>query len=95
VHIISRKKLLEAAGVHSDLAAALDTWYRIAKGASWDSLEEVRKVLPTADGVGDYTVFNIRGNNYRLIALILYRSKKVFIRDVLTHAEYDKGRWKR
>jgi mRNA interferase HigB len=94
VHVISRKKLLDAAGVHSDLSASLDAWYRIAKRASWDSLEDVRQVLPTADGVGD-TVFNIKGNNYRLIALILYRSKKVFIRDVLTHAEYDKGRWKK
>jgi mRNA interferase HigB len=95
VHIISRKKLLDAAAIHSDLAASLDIWYRIAKRALWDSLEEVRQVLPTADRVGDYTVFNIKGNDYRLITLIFYRSKKVFIRDVLTHAEYDKGRWKK
>ncbi len=95
MHVISRKKLLDAAGVHSDLSASLDAWYRIAKRASWDSLEDVQQVFPTADGVGDYTVFNIKGNNYRLIALILYRSKKVFIRDVLTHAEFDKGRWKK
>ena len=54
----------------------------------------VRRDFPSADKVGEYTVFNIKGNEYRLISLIFYRSKKLFIRDVITHAEYDKGRWK-
>ncbi len=93
VHIISRKMLLEAAQTYGDgLDVALDVWYRIASKASWRSLEEVRQVFPSADGVGKYTVFNIKGNNYRLITVIFY-PKTVFIRDVLTHAEYDKGRW--
>ncbi|TGK76307.1 type II toxin-antitoxin system HigB family toxin, partial [Leptospira wolffii] len=44
--------------------------------------------------VGKFTVFNISGNNFRLISSIHYNRKKVFIRHVLTHSEYDKGKWK-
>ena len=95
VHVISRTRLLEAALVHGDLGAALDTWYRIAKKEKWRSLEDVRRVLPTADGVGRYTVFNIKGNNFRLIAEIDYEFGRLYIRHVLTHASYDKGAWKR
>jgi mRNA interferase HigB len=95
LHIISRKKLLIAAKHHGDLAGPLDVWYRIAKKADWSSLEDTRRDFPSADGVGDYTVFNIKGNEYRLIALIFYRSRRLFIRDVVTHAAYSKGRWKK
>ncbi len=95
MHIISRKKLLTAAEQHGDLAGPLDIWYRIAKPSGWTSLEDVRRDFPSADRVGKYTVFNIKGNEYRLISLIFYRSKKLFIRDVISHTEYDKGRWKK
>lgn len=94
VRVISRKMLLEAAQTHGDsLDVALDVWYRIACKASWKSLAEVRQVFPHADSVGKYTVFNVKGNNYRLITVIVY-PKTLFIRNVLTHAEYEKGSWK-
>ncbi|MGD0796786.1 MAG: type II toxin-antitoxin system HigB family toxin [Acidobacteriaceae bacterium] len=70
MHVISRKRLLVAAGEHRDPSAPLDAWYRIAKKAEWQSLEEVRKVLPSADAVERFTVFNIKGNAFRLIAEI-------------------------
>jgi mRNA interferase HigB len=95
VHVISRKKLLEAAGVHADLAGPLEVWYRIAKAAQWESLEDVRQQFPSADGVGKHTVFNIKGGNYRLISEIYYQTQTLLIRYVLTHAEYDKEGWKK
>jgi mRNA interferase HigB len=95
MHVISRKKLLEAASVHADLAVPLDVWYRIAKAAAWKSLEDVRQQFPSADGVGKHTVFNIKGGSYRLISEINYRTGRLFIRHVLTHPEYDKGGWKK
>ena len=95
VRVISRKKLLEAAAAHADLAAPLDVWYRVAKRADWGSLEDVRRELPSADSVEKYTVFNIKGGNYRLISEINYLTKMVFIREVLSHDEYDRGRWKK
>jgi mRNA interferase HigB len=103
MHVISRKRLLEAAMRHGAKAAAsLDSWYRIAKRARWESLTDVRQTYPHADGVivrkGDqkrvYTVFNISGN-VRLITEIFYSDQTVLIRHMLTHAEYDKGSWKR
>jgi len=95
LHVISRKRLLEAALEHGDLNAPLDVWYRIAKKAEWRSLNDVRTVLPSADTVGKYTVFNIKGNAFRLIAEINYRTGRLYIRHVLTHAAYDRGGWKR
>jgi len=94
VHIISRKKLKEAATKHASLGAALDTWFRVAKKAEWKNIAEVRKTYPDADPVGEYTVFNIKGNHYRLIVEINYEGKRIYIRHVLPHAEYDKEKWK-
>jgi mRNA interferase HigB len=85
---------LEAAKRHADLATPLDAWYRIAKKAEWRNLAEVRKALPTADPVAGFTVFNVKGNSYRLVTEINYTAKRVFIRHVLTPAEYDQGSWK-
>ena len=94
MHIISRKSLVLFALAHADSEIALDTWYRTAKSAEWQNLFELREAYPSADLVGIYTVFNIKGNHYRLIAEINYRSGTIFVRDILTHAEYDKEQWK-
>jgi len=85
---------LEFSARHEDPEAALDVWFRIAKSAQWRKLQEVRLIYPHADAVGTWTVFNIRGNRYRLIAEINYRSRIVFIRQIITHAEYDRREWK-
>lgn len=95
MHVISRKKLLEAVAKYPDLAGPLDSWYRVAKIAKWSDLIEVRRHFPAADGAGRYTVFNIKGNAYRLITEIYYQSQVILIRAVLTHAEYDKEGWKK
>jgi len=95
VHVISRKALKEAARRHADLEAPLDTWYRTAKKAQWKSLADVRKTYPHADVVGTCTVFNIKGNDYRLIVKIEYAFDLIFIHTVLTHAEYNREGWKR
>ncbi len=56
---------------------------------------ELRETFASADYVDGLTVFNIGGNKYRLIASIHYNRRKVYIRNVLTHAEYDREGWKR
>jgi mRNA interferase HigB len=95
LHIISRKKLKETATRHGDIEATLDVWFHIAKRASWQNLTDVRKTFASADLVNRWTVFNIKGNRYRLITEINYRFQRVYIRHALTHAEYDKEEWKR
>ncbi|HWZ42607.1 MAG TPA: type II toxin-antitoxin system HigB family toxin [Candidatus Saccharimonadales bacterium] len=77
------------------LSVPLRAWFKTASSAKWSSIVEVKKTYPNADFVDPYTVFNIRGNNYRLITKIEYRKGLVFIKDVLTHIEYDKKDWKK
>jgi len=79
---------------HSDSLAPLLNWYRVTRRAKWASLAEVRHDFAHADIVGRRTVFNIHGNSYRLIARVNYRTQRVFILQILTHAEYDQGAWK-
>ena len=95
MHVITRRRLLEAAEEHSDLTGPLDAWYRVAKKAEWKNMMDVRQVFPTADAIEEFTVFNIKGNAYRLITEINYQTGRIFLRHVLTHAEYSKGGWRR
>jgi mRNA interferase HigB len=94
VHVISRKRLRQVAARHADLEEPLDAWFKRVKQAVWRSIVDVRRDFPQADAVGNCTVFNIKGNKYRLIAKISYRRGRVYIKHVLAHAEYDKGDWK-
>jgi mRNA interferase HigB len=94
MHIITRVRLKEFWEKHPNAETSLRLWYKLTSLAQWQNFVELRKVFPSADQVENLTVFNIGGNNYRLITLVDYEYKKVFIRHVLTHAEYDKQNWK-
>jgi mRNA interferase HigB len=94
MHIISRKKLRDFSKEHADCCEALDDWYKTASKAIWRNLVEVQAVYLQAEAVSNFTVFNIKGNKYRLIASINYEKQVVYIKYVLTHAEYDKDNWK-
>jgi mRNA interferase HigB len=90
VHVITRKRLNEFADKFPDTQSALARWYATMKKGSFSNFAELRAVFR----VGKLTVFNIGGNKVRLIAAIHYNRKKVYIRAVLTHTEYDEGRWR-
>ncbi|NMG05583.1 type II toxin-antitoxin system HigB family toxin [Brasilonema sp. UFV-L1] len=94
MHVITRKRLNEFAKLHPDTENALAQWYRLVKQNQFTSFVELREIFPSADQVGKLTVFNIGGNKVRLIAAIHYNRQKVYIRAVLTHSEYDEGKWK-
>jgi len=94
MRIITRKRLLEFAKTHPDCNTALDSWYKIVKHTKFNSFAELKQTFPSADQVGNLTVFNIGGNKARLIAAIHYNTSRVYIRYVLTHKEYDRGTWK-
>lgn len=94
MRVISRKKLREFWTEHPDAEEPLLAWYQVVRKATWEKFADVRATFPSADKVGDCTVFNIGGNKYRLIGLIFYESYRVYVRHVLTHKEYDKGKWK-
>ena len=94
MHIITRKRLLEFGKKYPDLVEPLDRWYRIVKHSNYNSFPELRNSFPQADQVGKFIVFNIGGNKYRLIAYMNFSTKRIYIRHILTHPEYDKGNWK-
>lgn len=94
MHIISRKKLNEFAQKHPESQSALKEWYQRMKTGQFKSIAELRTIFPSADKVGKLTVFNIGGNKIRLIAAIHYNRQKVYIRNVLTHSEYNQNKWK-
>jgi len=95
LRVISKPAILAFAERHPDALVPLMNWYRITRAADWESLAAVRKDFAHADIVGRRTVFNIHGNDYRLVARVNYRTKRVFILHILTHAVYDRGEWKK
>ncbi|MAT98108.1 MAG: hypothetical protein CL608_13260 [Anaerolineaceae bacterium] len=95
MHIISRKALKQFWEQYPDSQSSLSRWYKIVEKTEFGSFGELRNIFPSADKVGDLIVFNIGGNKYRLIVSIHFNRNKVYIRHVLTHAEYDKGAWKK
>ncbi len=94
MHVITRRRLNEFAEKFPDTNDALADWYRLMKQNDFASIAEVRQVFSSADKVGKLTVFNIGGNKVRLIAAIHYNRKKIYIRAVLTHKEYDNENWR-
>jgi mRNA interferase HigB len=84
---------------YKDAGQALHHWLDATSVANWQSIVDIRKVYPSADGVlvrkdRVATVFNIKGNRYRLITAIDFQLSVVRIVEVLTHAEYSSNRWK-
>ena len=80
---------------HPDARGPLQDWFNIMENQLFTDLVNLRETFARADQVGNLTVFNIGGNKYRLIVAIHYNRHKVFIRNVLTHAEYNRNNWKR
>ena len=93
MRVPSRRAIRDFTGDHPEAAEPLAHWYLVSRRASWSSLADVRRDFRHADIVGKYTVFNIAGNKFRLIATIKYKWQIVCIRQILTHADSDKGAW--
>ena len=94
MHVITQKRIWEAKRAFPASASALDGWYRLVKHNDFVNFAELRNCFPSVDKVGPLYVFNIGGNTLRLIANIHFNRGKVFVRHILSHAEYDEGSWK-
>jgi mRNA interferase HigB len=91
MRIIWRKRLLEFWLIHPDAEQPLRAWFTKAKKANWDSPADIKMLYRNAGILfGNRVVFNIKGNDYRLVVVIEYQYGKIFIRYVGTHAEYDR-----
>jgi mRNA interferase HigB len=85
---------------YPDAESPLRRWYKVTSNAEWESFPDVRNTFGSADfwkssdSEKSYVIFNIGGNNYRLVASVWYEGKRVYVKEVMTHSEYDKENWK-
>lgn len=99
IHIISYSLISSFSKIHPEAKSPIDTWYQLVRKNNFSNFIELKALFLSVDVVknknGDsLIVFNIHENNVRLIAAIHYNCNKLYIRHILIHAEYDKGKWK-
>jgi mRNA interferase HigB len=99
MRVISRPRLRKFWEAHPDAERPLKAWWKVALAADWADVQQVRAVYPHADAVKLdcdllVTVFNIGGNKYRLVTRVIYEYRRIYIKAVLTHREYDSEKWK-
>jgi len=92
--VISQATLRAFWQKYRDAEGPLKEWYKTCRKATWQSLAEVRRTYPHADAYGACTIFNIKGNHYRLIVKMEYEVQAIYVKRALTHAEYNQERWK-
>jgi len=91
MRIIAKSKIIDYYTEHPDAETALEEWYQKTKKSEWMCFADMKKTFNSVDNVGNqHYVFNIKGNNYRLVVVIKFTIKTVLIRFIGTHAEYDK-----
>ncbi|MDR6966930.1 mRNA interferase HigB [Flavobacterium arsenatis] len=91
MRIVTFKRIQEFSENHSDAQTALTIWYHTTISKNWSNLADIKLTFNSVDYVGNNRyVFNIKGNKYRLIAIISFNAQKVYIRFIGTHSEYDK-----
>lgn len=96
MRIISRKPIDAFTAMHTDAAEALDVWYRVISKTGFANFMALKQVYGNSvDVVSKGFVFNICNNKYRLAASIHFNAQTVYIREIMTHAEYSKNHWKR
>ncbi|HTL28315.1 MAG TPA: type II toxin-antitoxin system HigB family toxin [Tepidisphaeraceae bacterium] len=99
--VLNKVELERFMAKHADAADWIRNWVEVTESAEWHSIVDVRMSFPHADAVYfrktkvTITIFNVKGNEYRLLTVIRYAQQEVFVRRALSHAEYDKRKWKR
>ncbi|MCA1579741.1 MAG: type II toxin-antitoxin system HigB family toxin [Acidobacteria bacterium] len=94
MRIISKRRLREFWQKNPDAETSLRFWHSVSKRVIWRNPAEMKRDFAFADLVGNCTVFDIKGNYYRLIVKIEYAKQTIYIKHVLSHKEYDKEKWK-
>ncbi|WP_456417697.1 type II toxin-antitoxin system HigB family toxin [Thiolapillus sp.] len=95
MHIITQKRIREAQRNWPEAGDALSGWLRIMRRIEPHNAAQLKTFFPAVDKVGDLFVFNIGGHRLRLIASVRFKVKRVYIRAIIDHKEYDKGNWKK
>lgn len=91
MHVIAKSTLLDFADKHPEARERLLQWHKVMEACVANDFNELKLTFNSADYVPKkFTVFDISGNNYRVVTVIHYNSQRVYIRSVATHADYDK-----
>ena len=91
MRIVTYKTIQLYSAKHPDADIALRNWYKITEESEWNNFADIKNTFNSADSIGNNRfVFNIKGNTYRLIAIVIFASKKVYVRFIGTHGEYSK-----
>ena len=93
--MISKSELLRKSEKFADAKIALQVWLETVEQAEWSSLEDIRATYPATDMIGKVAIFNIKGGNYRLIVRIEFAGRRIYIKEFLTHAGYNREAWKK
>ena len=94
MRIISEKRIREFWKLHPGSKEVLQTWILTLRSADWTNFADARRTFNSADHYRMCIVFNVGGNNYRIIGMVEFEKHLVFIRFVLSHDDYDKDKWK-
>lgn len=95
MRVFSRKAINDFCKSHASSAESLQDWHKLTENVQWENFEELRNTFPSADLIkDDLFVFNVNGNNCRVVVRINFGRKTIFIKDILTHAEYNKINFK-
>jgi len=89
--VISKTVLAEFGKKHADAIEPLNDWWEKTKAADWATFQDVKKTFNSVDYVGnDRYAFDIKGNKYRLVVMIFFDIRTMYVRFVGTHTKYDK-----
>lgn len=92
MRVVSNRMLVDFASMHPRAHAPLQAWRKLVETSLFVSFSDLKRAFNHVDKVGDYVVFDIAGNHYRIIAAIHFNTQMLFVRHVLTHREYDAWR---
>ena len=95
MRIISKKPLREFWQLHPESQVMLESWFKRASHCDAESFPQLKQTFGSVDYVDGITIFDVGGNSYRLAAVIHYDKQRLYVRHVMTHAEYDRNDWRR
>jgi mRNA interferase HigB len=94
MRVIAERPLRQFWTKYPDAEKPLKAWLWICKNSDFENFAHLKRTFGTVDKVGKFVVFDIGGNKFRLVVVIHFNRKRIYVRAVLTHEEYDQDHWK-
>jgi mRNA interferase HigB len=95
MRIISKKPVRDFWEKHPEARLALEEWFKKANHCQAASFPMLLNTFGSADYVDGFTIFDVGGNKYRIAAVVHYDKQRIYIREVMTHTEYDRNHWRK